>query len=315
MENIAYIITAYKDPIHLRRLINALDFHADFYIHIDRKADIRTFRKEFSSIQRKIYYISKYHISWGGYSQVLSQRELLHAVISSGEQYKRVVCLSGQDYPILSNIRIHKRFDENSRKEFIGGINISHDAPKQLHKIVHYNLFDLFSGKYPILNRIMRKLLNMMNNTLNLTKQNQSWLNGKVADIFFGSDYWAITYDCAKYVYNSLCSEKKFLKYMKTAYAPSELCINTIVFNSEFGKNAIRIAKDYDKGLEGYEAFEKISLIHYVVYKEKVYSLDDSDFSNILNSHKMFFRKAETGISDKLMDRIDELRETETLQL
>lgn len=314
MEKIAYIITAYKDPMHLRRLIKALDFYADFYIHIDRKVNIRPFLEELLSIQRNIYCINKYFINWGGFSQVLSQRELLHAVVHSGEKYKRVICLSGQDYPIFSNKKIHKVSDENPKKEFIAGLNISHDAPEKVHKIDHYYFVDLFSGKYPILNKIIRKVLNVTNNILKLKKKNQSYLNGNVADIFFGSDYWSITYDCAKYVYNSLCRERKFLKYMKTAFTPSELSVNTIVFNSEFGENAIRMAKDYDKGLEEYEAFERLSPIHYMVYKEKVYSLAYSDLNNILDSQKMFFRKAETGISDELMDQIDELRETESFQ-
>lgn len=45
MSRIAYILSAYKDAPHLARLIAALDDDADFYVHIDRKADDRPFRQ------------------------------------------------------------------------------------------------------------------------------------------------------------------------------------------------------------------------------------------------------------------------------
>jgi len=308
MEKIAYLITAYKDPVHLKRLINALDYNADFFVHIDRKVDIRLFRKELLSIQREIYCVNKYYIMWGGYSQVLSQKELLHACLSTGEKYLRVVCISGQDYPIFSNRKIREIFEEAPGKEFIAGVNISVMDKKQLYKIVYYNFFDLFSGKYPMLNCILIRVLNRISKLIKFKKRTQALLNEEASDVFFGSDYWAITYDCARYVYKSLCGEKKFLRYMKTAYAPSELCINTIVFNSVFGRNAIHIAKDYDKDVEKHIAFERISPIHYLIYKEKVYPLTENDLDDIINSKKMFFRKAETGVSDKLMELIDELR-------
>ena len=77
MEKIAYIITTYKDPAHLKRLIIALNFYSDFYIHIDKKVDFEPFRKELSSLQRDVYYISKYKVTWGGYSQVLTYKKML----------------------------------------------------------------------------------------------------------------------------------------------------------------------------------------------------------------------------------------------
>ena len=44
---IAYLISAYKDPIHLKRLISALSHGVEdtvsFFINIDAKVDIRPF--------------------------------------------------------------------------------------------------------------------------------------------------------------------------------------------------------------------------------------------------------------------------------
>jgi hypothetical protein len=308
MEKIAYIIITHKDPAHLRKLISALDFYADFYIHIDKKVNSEPFRKELSSLQREIYVINKYTIEWGGYSQVLAQKELLRAVLYSGNKYKRIVCISGQDYPVYSNRRIHEVFDKNPHKEFIAGQNISHDEPKEIHRIINYYLVDYpFTVDSPMAIKILRKFSNIFK--LNLRKRSVSYLNEKVADIFFGSDWWAITYNCAKYVYDSLCKEKKFLRYISTAYVPSELCINSIVFNSEFGNNAIIMPKNFSLSIPGDVAFERISPLHYLEYREKMNTLVKSDYDTILKSNKIFIRKAETGISDSLLDLIDISRE------
>jgi len=308
MEKIAYIIIAHKDPAHLKRLIGVLDFHSDFYIHIDKKVDPEPFKKELSSLQKKVYLISKYVVSWGGYSQVLAHKEMLGAILRSQKKYKRIVCISGLDYPVCSNAKIHEVFETNPDKEFITGLNISHDEPKELYRIINYVFVDNpFLIDSSIAVKILKKISNVFK--LHLKKSNFSYLQGKKSDIFFGSDWYAITYDCAKYVYESLCKEKKFLRYISTVFMPSELCINTIVFNSRFANNAIKMPRNFALSIPGDISFERISPLHYLEYRDKMKTLVADDFDKILKSNKMFFRKAETGISDSLMDRIDRLRE------
>lgn len=308
MERIAYIIIAHKDPAHLKRLISVLDFHSDFYIHIDKKVDFEPFRKELSLLQRGVYYCSKYTVSWGGYSSILAQKEMLRAILHSGNKYKRIVCISGLDYPIYSNRRIHEMFDKNPEKEFITGQNISHDEPEEIYRINKYFFVD---NPFLVGNSIIVKVLKKISNVfkLHLKKRNVSHLNGKTSDIYFGSAWYAITYDCAKYVYESLCKEKKFLSYISTAFIPDELCINTVVFNSKFADNAIRMPRHFALSIPGDIAFETIAPLHYLEYRDQIKTFVETDYDKILISNKMFLRKAETGISDSLMDQIDRMRE------
>jgi len=42
-KKIAFLIAAHSDPPHLQRLVNALDAHAEFFIHIDKKQPIAPF--------------------------------------------------------------------------------------------------------------------------------------------------------------------------------------------------------------------------------------------------------------------------------
>ena len=142
---LAYLISAYCDPDHVKQLIDALDVDADFYVHIDARVDDAPFRR---LLPDKVHYVKRHPVSWGGYEQVEYQRELLLAAVESGQPYSHVVCLSGQDYPLWSNQRIHQFFAQHPKGEFIGGYNLTHtDNPDQLQKITHYHPFRDLSWK------------------------------------------------------------------------------------------------------------------------------------------------------------------------
>ena len=140
MRRIAYILSAYTDAPHLARLVAALDDGgADFYIHVDRKVDSRPFHR---LLDGKATFVPSHWISWGGWQQVEYQKELLAAVLHSGRDYMRVVCLSGQDYPLWSNMRIRRYFDEHPDAEFIMGLNLTRCTDRaQRSKICCYHFF------------------------------------------------------------------------------------------------------------------------------------------------------------------------------
>ena len=40
MAKLAFLISAHKDPVHLKRLIDSLPESSEFFIHIDAKSDM-----------------------------------------------------------------------------------------------------------------------------------------------------------------------------------------------------------------------------------------------------------------------------------
>lgn len=299
MNRIAYIISAHTDAQHLARLVDALNYNADFYVHIDSKADARPFEK---LLEGKATFVPRHPVNWGGWAQVEYQKELLGAVIHSGIPYSRIVCLSGLDYPLWSNEKIHRYFDEHGETEFIMGYNLTHtDHKKQRSKIVRYHFFrDLkwkslwWKNKVIVSSRILLKALFMR-------KSPFTYISGKKADVYFGSDWWALSYPCACYVYEKLCTEKRLAKYFKTSFAPSELCIQTIVFNSPFARQALLYEGDYP-------GLTKLTPLHYINYGKQIKILTMDDRNILAQCGKMFCRKTVSGISDELMAAIDEQR-------
>lgn len=298
MSCIAYIISAYKDAPHLARLVAALDDRADFYVHIDLNADIHPFEE---ALGDKVTFVPRHRISWGGWEQVEYQKELLAAVVNSGIAYTHVVCLSGQDYPLWPDEEIHRYFDEHKDTEFIAAMNLSRSNNRQQRsKIELYHFFrDLkwnnlwLKNKLIVTSRCLMKFLPFRKKSTLQIGDNLK------AEVYFGSDYWALTMPCAHYVHDVLCKEYNRLKsYFKTCFVPSELCIQTIVFNSPFAARA-------QLHTEEYEGLFTLTPLHYIMYGKEIKTMTLEDLPALRQSGKMFCRKVVSGASDSLTASIN----------
>lgn len=97
----AFLITAYKDPVQLMRLIEkAKDFY--IYVHVDKNC-IQAFGKVIKAYEEnpRVTIVSRYHVSWGSYNHLQSVVYLMN-LARNNPHIKYVHVLSGQDYPICS---------------------------------------------------------------------------------------------------------------------------------------------------------------------------------------------------------------------
>lgn len=299
---LAYLISAYRDPQHLVRLIRALDEEADFYVHIDLNVDEAPFRKALAPLADRVCYVTRHRVSWGGWQQVEYQRELIRAALARRRPYTHLVCLSGQDYPLWSNRRIRHFFSENADRQLMSGYNLTAgDDERQRHKFTRLHpCRDLtwqsrwWKDKAVVLSRHLTALLG-------LRRSDHIRLGGRECPIYFGSDYWALTPACARYVLRQLEDEPGIAHYFRTTFVPSELCLQTLVFNSPFAAEA-----DLHRG--SYPGLTALTPLHYINYGAaiKVLTLDDMD--TLHRSNKMFCRKVVSGTSDALADAIDHER-------
>ena len=82
-----------------------------------------------------------------------------------------------------------------------------------------------------------------------------------------------------------------------------ELLIPTIVFNTPFlRKRALR------DSFPEHAHYNEKTAIHHLNYDPVIEVFTASKFQVIMESGKLFFRKARTGVSDQLLDMIDETR-------
>lgn len=271
---------------------------------MDKKVNIKSF--EDIIIGDNIYFTkNRIKTNWGAFSQCRYQISLIEACLKSPIKFDRIFFLSGLDYPLWSNKRIIDFLEQNKKKEFIQGMNLTTclNPPKMQTRVKLYHFRDI-----PIINNrfIKRAIYGILRESLKymgIKKKNFILCDNKRYDIYCGSSWWCLTNDCLNYVYKTIKENQRLSDYFKTCLAPDELLIQTIVFNSDFRNKALLYEGVYP-GLVG------LTPLHYIEYTNKIATYAEDDFVKLISSNKMFCRKLETGISDKLIEKINEYRNT-----
>jgi len=241
----------------------------------------------------------------GGYNQVLSQRELLTCAFEDKTIFDRFVCISATDYPLWSNSRILSYFVNHPKVELVGGYDLTTSSNlEQKHKVDFYHFFrDLpvplkIRRIFSYGSRVLLRLLGFRRKPIVRLG------NGYEAHIYTGSDYWAISRKCALEVLKNLQEGSPYVKRLKHTFIPSEIIINTIVYNSRFAKYATPLVCDND--VHGNIGLEMLTPLQHIEYKGAIKVWTIADFEILKSSGKMFCRKTLSEKSDSLIRKIEQ---------
>lgn len=292
---LAFQISAHTDPKQLHRLVNALPECADFYVHIDLKSNIDDFKSEVKNC-RVCFIENRLNVVWGSLIEVSYQMELVRACLASGKQYDYLITLSGLDYPVWSNERIVKFFEEAQGKNILQGIRMQKDDPSsRLYQ--EYRFLNNYPPKSFLcrVGILCRKLLSCMG----IRKPLMFRVNGKIWHLYKGAAWWAITPKLAKAVLDEWDNNHELMSYFKNSFGPAETFTQTVAFNTPEHATQCILSEGY------FTSLQALTPLTYVEYPSSVKILTEEDCNKILTSGKMFCRKTVTGKSDKLMDMID----------
>ena len=228
---------------------------------------------------------------------------LMDCAYSSDKHYDRFVFMTGQDYPLMTDIQILKEFSEHPDVEYVMAYNIATSTVStDKNKILkNWYLDTPFRSRF--LQRAYKSLMYRFITKPFSGKQLQVKLGGEYVDPYFGQMLSSFTRSGAELLLNTYNNDKAFNKKMKRVYAAVEIYWQTVIFNSPLRKNTVQNGEEH-------EITEHFGWAphHYHNYDVDTSVYKEEDFEEIKNSGYMFFRKVVPGISDGLMDKIDELR-------
>lgn len=299
MTQLAFIILAHTDPVHLNRMIKSLPENSEFFVHVDSKANITKFQELIDS-ENVHFTEQRVNVMWGSISIVDSQMHMIHDVLSSSNHFDYIISLSGLDYPIWDNDNIIKYFEVNMGKEIL----YASPMEKQEDKSILYRQHRPFNYKYYKYGSIKSKLrvaLRKIIYTIGIRKSLHFKANHKMYELYKGSTWWAITPKLAKCAYDTWRNNHEYYKYFHDSFAPDETFIQTLAFNSAFAPNCLKLKKKFIN-------LADVTPLTYIDYNDEVKVFTIEDYDELTNSGKMFFRKAVTGVSDSLLDKIDKVR-------
>lgn len=298
-DKMAFLISAYTEPNSLHAMIRKLNemVPADFYIHIDKKVEIEPFQSDLDDMQNITFIKNRTRVYWGGYSQVKMQMEMIKEMLSRNVRYKRVINLTGTDYPVVGKTTMREAL-ENDDVEYICGFDVNNEVnPGRRKMSLKYSCFYLMDT-YKIIRAILIRL--KLPRIFYLTVK---------TPIYYGSEYWALTFDCIKELYHEYLNDRQLQRLFHFSFVPSEAWVHTMFFNSDWKKRAVQEIQNECQGLI------KLSPITFFKYTKSIKILDESDYKDIINSGRLFARKIITGKSDRLiaMLKMKEENEQETV--
>lgn len=293
MKKIAYLIMTYQDPRHLNRMVNAMDYNAKFFIHVDKKVDIEPFKKAID-LDNVVFLKNRVTVSWGGISFIDVATKLMQAALDDEDEFLHLVMLSGSCYPIKSKKEIYEFLHKHEGHEFIKYLDARESPEHYMQSLENKHFFEPFY--HSTSNSLVKFFDKSMRVVLKKMRIKQPWDFEFIP--YFGSFWWALTPECSSYILNFTAGNLDFYRYCNYAIAPEEFYFHTIVGNSKFAKDA-----DGLQPFEGRGTFRMANLHIIDQSLTKWYTIEDWD--EIQKSDKLFVRKVDSRRSGKLLDKLD----------
>lgn len=197
---VAYIISAYKLPHQLIRLVSRLQHpERSFYIHIDANAPPDVFAEAARALaaHANVHLLDRHACAWGDFGHVRATLKGLDALAASAQDAEYVVLLTGQDYPIKSNETMEAML-AGSR-----GCSYMNFRPLPVQGLERGGYERLPEPELPYGLRP-----------------------------FFGSGYWTLHREVVGYVRGFLQGHPAYVPYFERVRIPDEMFFQSILLNS-----------------------------------------------------------------------------------
>lgn len=277
---IAHLILAHTSPEQLARLIRALEYKDHWiFLHLDKKADLNAFLPLIKAGLHVVFISDRIHVEWGAYSVVDATIRGFRAIADSGVDFDYVNLLSGEDYPLKSPEKVHKFFQDNAGKNFMGFESVFFQWTEAIPRLRKYHLTNYqFPGMY-----FAQKFLNFV---LPYRKMPPG------LELMGRSQWMTLTMEVVRYILHFIESRPDVVRFFKLTWAPDEIIFQTILFNSPFRFSLVN------------------DNLRYIDWSEHLPSpkvLVSGDFGSIMASDKLYARKFDPEKSSEILDRIDRL--------
>lgn len=217
MTRLAYIVSAYKLPAQLERLLRRLAGPGvSFAVHVDRKTRRPVWDEMVARCRDlDVAWLPRHRSHWGGFGHVRATLKGIDHVVESGDPFDYAVLLTGQDYPLRSPSAVAGFLGAAGGRSFMrfvelpwgpwgrrGGLERVEDWHVITYRRLHVAL--------PVRRRLPGGLRP-----------------------FGGSAYWCLSSTLVHFVHGFLAENPEYVRFFEHVFVPDELFFQTIVMNSE----------------------------------------------------------------------------------
>lgn len=272
-----FLIHAHKDLEQLNALVAHLS-DPDFavYVHLDRK-----WRLDTAGVHPLAHQVEpRIDVRWGGYSQVQAMLGSLRRVLAAEPEFDKLVFLSAQDFPVLSNSGLKRELARLEGRELIEAAPIGPDGWPVAYR---YQYFHREGG-----GRAARYACALLNRALRLAGRTRR-LPGAL-EPWGGSAWWSLSRSCIAELLAELDKRPALPRFFRSVLCPDEMFFHTLLMNSRFRDRVLANNFRYVQWPEGGGRNPAV--------------LTESDVERILASGAHFCRKLDHAASAGLRARL-----------
>jgi hypothetical protein len=214
---VAYIVSAYKLPAQLERLLRRLDGPGvSFAVHVDGKTKGAIWDEMTSRCRDlDVVWLPRHRSQWGGFGHVRATLKGIDHIVGNGVPFDYAVLLTGQDYPLRPPSEIAQVLGEAGGRSFMRHVALPWE---------HW-------GRRGGLDRIEDWHV-ITYRRLHLALPLHRTLPGGLA-AYGGSAYWCLERTLVHFVHGYLRENPGYVRFFEHVFVPDELFFQTIVMNSE----------------------------------------------------------------------------------
>lgn len=275
----AYLIIAHNEFELLQKLIEALDdARNDIFIHFDRKVQ---YLPSLNTKASSLYILDeRVDVRWADVSMVEAEYALFETAFSKGG-YAYYHLLSGVDLPLKSQDEIHRFFDKQQGKEFIGYSTYDYHSEVQ-RKVQRYHLLPKLFRSNSFLVKLVRAGFLRLQFVC-------GFYRNKSVNFKKGTQWVSLTNDFVSYL---LSKKEEVLHIYHHTFCSDEIFVQTLCWNSPFRENIYSLEE------EGFGCLRAIG------WKDgQLLEWEDNDFDKLMQSDALFARK----FSSKNMELVNKI--------
>ncbi|HUI06190.1 MAG TPA: beta-1,6-N-acetylglucosaminyltransferase [Verrucomicrobiae bacterium] len=296
--NLAYIITAHKNPDQLVRLIERLDGEGtSFFVHVDKRTDARTYGRMVDGLRplRNVCFLEKrfkcHYMTL--FSAVQAVIEGMNELFQRQILFDYLIYLSGQDYPIKTKDQIKAVLENANGRSYLSYWPLPYEGTHPNGARIIQNATRIECWHMHLFDRYVRLPLRsnaLLSRTVNLFVPKRRRFPNSFKP-YGGWAYWCLTRQHVNYIHNFIKLHPSFVRFFRFVKSADEICFQTILLNSPFKDWIINDDLRYvDWSTE--DCHPKL--------------LREGDLGNLRDSPKLFARKFDSQVDAKVLDLIDE---------
>jgi core-2/I-Branching enzyme len=292
--NLVYIISAYRLPEQLVRLVTRLRTeNATFLVHVDKKAPQDVLRRVAEGVSPlpEVHLLDRHVCNWGGFGHVAVSLEAIGEIVENGIPCDYAVLLTGQDFPLKSNDEIKARLERHRGFSFLSWFPVPANEEwlpdGGLDRIDRW-YFWVRERSLQVPSTRGQGRLGQALTLISGVMPRRRFLPGLRP--YGGSSYWCLSGDAVSFVHRYVRDHPEVVAFFRRVFIPDELFFQTILVNSE---------------LRGGIVNDDLRYMRWTATGAGPEVLRVDDFESLRDTESLFARKFDQGVDGRVLELIE----------